>query len=204
VRQAPDLQMVDELLRLRKRAKVHPKWCTVEVQTTRYLVDTALRGRRVQVLYDVFDKSYVLIEYEGKILQRAYPQKPGVVPPQPPAEKKPPSDVDYLQILRENYQARTAAELGALKMVPPGCGKELTCIELQALLCTCRAASLTEHECQQAAATFRKLRPLQPDPTRTALDSARRQLGTGLHLSVYLEALQSSRIRERKKGQKQP
>jgi hypothetical protein len=204
VRQAPDLQLIDELLRLRRTAKVHAKWCTVEVQAIRYLVDCALRGRKVQVLYDVFDKSYVLIEYEGKMLQRAYPQKPGQAPPQPPAIQTPRPDVDYLQMLRQDYQARTAAELSALQLAPAGSRKELTCTELLGLLCACRAAPLTDAESVQAAAAFRKMRPLQPEPTRTAIDSARRQLGTGLHLSVYLEALQSSLIRERKKGQKQP
>jgi len=202
VREAPDLQLLDELFRLRKSAKVHPKWCTVEVQGTRYLVDSALRGHKVQVLYDGFDKSYVLIEYQGRVMQRAYPQRPGQIPEQVHKAEKAQAGTDYLLLLRENYETRTRAELSALKLVAADSKKELSCTELQSLLLNCRCAPLTDAERVLIQAFFRKLRPMLPEPTKKALDSARRRLGTGLHLSVYLQALQASVICERKKGEK--
>jgi type II secretory pathway predicted ATPase ExeA len=42
---------------------VHKKWSTVEVQSVRYAVEPSLRGRKVHVLYDGFDPSYVLIAH---------------------------------------------------------------------------------------------------------------------------------------------
>jgi len=62
---APELAQVDELPRLRERRRVHKKWSTVEVLATRYVVDPALRGRRVDVLYDPFAPEYVLIVFEA-------------------------------------------------------------------------------------------------------------------------------------------
>jgi hypothetical protein len=73
LRRAPDLAQVDELLCLRKRRRVHKKWSTVEVLATRYLVDPALRGRRVDVLYDPFAPESVLIVFES-VIRAATPQ----------------------------------------------------------------------------------------------------------------------------------
>jgi len=204
VRQAPDLQLIDELLRLRKPVRVHPKWGTAQVQAIRYQVDAALRGCKVHALYDVFDKSYVLIEYQGRIVQRAYPQQPGYAPVQPerPTEPVAACDTDYLELLRQGYEARTRAELGALGILVPPVKKELPLVELQTLLTECRANPLTDAERSQVGAFFRKFRPLPTDSIRAAVQTARRKLGVGLHISVYLDALQTSLLSERKKGKK--
>lgn len=204
VRQAPDLQLIDELLRLRKPVRVHPKWATAQVQTIRYQVDAALRGCRVHALYDIFDNSYVLIEYQGRIVQRAYPQQRGHGPVQPErlTEPVPASDTDYLKLLRQGYEARTAAELGALGILAPQRKKELPLVELQTLLTECRANPLTDAERSLVGAFFRKFRPLPTESIRAAVQSTRRKLGVGLHISVYLDALQTSLLNERKKGKK--
>jgi transposase InsO family protein len=83
LRPAPDLTQVDELLRLRERRRVHKKWSTVEVLATRYVVDPALRGRKVDVLYDPFTPESVLIVFDGRVIQRASPQQPGARHPRP-------------------------------------------------------------------------------------------------------------------------
>jgi putative transposase len=79
LRPAPDPVLVDELLRLHDKRTVHRKASTVEVEGIRYSVDPALRGRRVGVLYDPFAPEYVLVTFDGRVVQRALPQKAGQV-----------------------------------------------------------------------------------------------------------------------------
>jgi hypothetical protein len=181
---------------------VHKKWSTVEVQSVRYAVEPSLRGRKVHVLYDGFDPSYVLIEFDGRIVERATPQKPGAPPAKIERDAESKEYTDYLALLRQDYEARTRAELEALDLRAPRAAPELGRSELQALLVGCRASALTPEEHGRIAACFRKLRPIDPALARGALDSARRRYGTGLHLGVYIDALQTAVVRERTKGGK--
>lgn len=202
LRAAPDLAVIDELLRLRYLRTVHKKWSTVEIDSVRYVVDPSLRGRRLYVLHDPFDPAYVLIEYDGRIVQRALPQIPGQKPPQlpeTPAVKGP--KTDYLAILRNDYENRIQAELRALDLRPDDPSPELPLIELVSLVESCRGAQLKDRERSEVAALFRKLSPIDPDAARKAFDGIRRRLGTALHLRVYLDAFQTALVRQRtKKG----
>jgi len=201
LRQAPNLERLDELLRLRKRAKVHPKWATIECQGVRYLADAGLRGRKVHVLYDAMDPSYVLVELAGRIVQRAEPQRPGQTPFQPVPPPMPKEKTDYLQLLREGYDQRIKAELSALDLRPAVHKKELAFVDFAALMQTCRGTDLCDFETALVQASFRKLRPLAPELTRQAIETMRRRFGLGLHIRVYLDALQTTLVRERtKKG----
>jgi putative transposase len=198
LRAAPDLGLIDELLRLRYRRTVHKKWSTVVVDDVRYVVDPALRGRRLHVLHDPFDPAYVLIEYDGRIVQRALPQQAGEEPPElakEPAAKGP--KTDYLALLRADFEKKTQAELRALDLRPAAAPPELPLVELVALVEGCRAAQLTDRERTEVAALFRKLQPIDPEAARLACDGIRRRLGTALHLRVYLDAFQAAMVRHR-------
>jgi putative transposase len=196
-RPAPAVELVEEYLRLREPRKVHRKWSTVEVAGRRYAVNAALRGRTVQVLYDPSDPAYVLIAYDGRIVERAEPQKPGVAPP-PPEPAPPPAGArtDYLAQLRTDYERRMRTELSSLRLNPPPAA-ELDLPGLVALLESCRETLLSDPERSEIARFWRKLRPLDPVQIRTYLDGARRRLGPGLHLDIYLQALESQLVRTR-------
>jgi len=201
LRQAPSLERLDELLRLRKRAKVHPKWGTVECQGVRYLADPGLRGRKVYVLYDAMDPSYILIELDGGVVQRAEPQRPGHTPAQPEPPPLPKEKTDYLQLLRDGYQERVKTEIAALDLRPAAYRKELAFVDFAALMQTCRGTDLVDFEATLLQACFRKLRPIDPEMARQAVETLRRRLGLGLHIRVYLDALQTALVQQRtKKG----
>jgi putative transposase len=205
LRPAPPAELLDEALRLRERRSVHKKWSTVEVDARRYVVDPALRGRRVDVLYDPFAPEYVLVVFDGRVVQRAFVQQPGQVPPQPEAPPSPAgSAVDYLALLRADFEKRTQAELSALQLRPARASAELPLPEMVSLLEACRGSLLSPDERTRASALWRKLRPLAPDLVRDALAVAQRRLGHRLHLDVYLEHLQSHVVRRRSKGDKKP
>ena len=196
-RPAPPTETVEEYLRLRETRTVHRKWSTVEVEGIRFTVTPSLRGRRVQVLFDPSDLAYVLISFDGRIVERATPQKPGVIPP-PPDPPSPPQGkhTDYLAILRADFERRSRTEFSALRLTPPPT-TELDLPGLVALLEACRTTSLTDPERSEASAFWRRLRPLEPEPVRRILDGLHRRLGPGLHLSVYLQALEGQVVRAR-------
>jgi putative transposase len=202
LRPAPPAELLDELLRLRQKRTVHKKWSTVELGGVRYVVSPTLRGRKVQALYDPFEPSYLLIEHDGRIIERAYPQKPGQAPPEPPPRPQADEQTDYLALLRADHEARVRAELSALRLQPLPPQPELSLVELVGLMQGCRGAVLSDAERSEVSACFRKLRPIEPEAARAALDSATRRLGHALHVRVYLDALQSQLVRQRTKKKK--
>ena len=73
--------------------------------------------------------------------------------------------------------------------------------DFAALIQACRGADLGDFEKALLQTSFRKLRPIEPALARQAVETMRRQLGLGLHIRVYLDALQTILVRERtKKG----
>ena len=208
-RPAPPPETVEEYLRLRETRTVHRKWSTVEVAGNRFSVTPTLRGRKVQVLFDPSDLAYVLIAFDGRIVERATPQKPGVIPQPPdrppaPEGRKIPDDAcvgggkptDYLALLRADHERRVRTELSALRLQPPP-ATELDLPGLVALLESCREAPLSDPERSEAAASWRRLRPLEPREAQRSLEGVKRRLGPGLHLSVYLQSLESQVVRAR-------
>ena len=205
LRPAPDLTLVDEWLRLREPRTVHRKWSTVEVNTRRYRVDHSLRSRRVNVLYDPFDPSYVLIAYDGRVLERAFPLEPGEIPPQPPAPLPTGPATDYLALLRTDYESRTAAELSAIRLRPSSApAPELSLPELVVALESCRGAALSQNERSETSAFWRRFRPVDPEVARSCLHHALRRLGPSLHLRVYLDTLAQALMRTSGKGGNKP
>jgi putative transposase len=197
----PPLEVVEEYLRIQETRKVHRQWSTVEVGGTRYVVSSELRGRKVTVLYDPSDPAYVLIATpKGGVLQRAMPQVAGEVPPSPTptqgGKSAPATHGNYLDLMLAEHEQLRRAELGALRMhVNPH--PEVDLPGLAAHLQVCRGGPLTDAELSSAAAFIRRLKPLDPDEVRRVLESARRKLGQGLHLSQYLDVLEHQIVRKR-------
>jgi len=202
VRPAPDPELVDELLRLLARRTVQRKWSTVEVQGIRYSVDPTMRGRKVGVLYDPFAFEYVLITWDRRVVQRAFPQKAGQVFPEPAAGAAATSPrTDYLELLRRDHERRSQAELAALRLTPAPRASELSLAGLVGLLEACRGACLTNDEKTAAATFWRKMRPIPTDAATDATQATLRRQGSHLHLSIYLDAIHAHLIRMRtKKG----
>ena len=107
----PDPLRPAETFRLRARRKVHPETAVVEVLGVLFLAESAWRGRWVEVRFDPYDLSDVLIYHEGQRLQRALPQRPNEPPqPRPPRPTVTPPRFDYLAALRAEYDRRIVAE----------------------------------------------------------------------------------------------
>lgn len=202
--QAPELERIEELFRLREKRKVHKKWSTVQVQRIRYTVSPALKGLKVFVLYDPFDPDYVLIERDGHIIERAYPQKLGEEPEQP--KDKPPEDpwepTDYLELLRQDYEKRVQDELKSLDLRPQQVSKELSLPDLRKFFEHCRDSLLSDLEQREIEKFFRKFRPIEPETARQCMKTIERKLGKALHIKVYIDELGDALILARTKNNK--
>jgi putative transposase len=199
----PDPLLLDEVLRLRANRTVHTKTSTVEVCGVRFVVDTALRKRRVQVLYDANDLSSVLVYYDGRRIQRATPQIAGEPPVTAPAPAKPPPPtVDYLGLLRRDHERRRAHDLAAIRFrAAPGAEQaQLTVSLLRERLRVCCGRALGDVEAEHAASVLHAIAPVEIAVADVALRTAVAVLGPGLHASQYLEALREHVLRARWKG----
>jgi hypothetical protein len=194
------MEIVEECLRIPDTRTVHRKTSTVEVAGVRYVVSSELRGRKVKVLYDPCDPAYILVATaKGGVLQRATPQVPGQDPPSPDAPVEPPAQApgsNFLDLLLTEHERHRRIELSALRMRSPG-ETDLDLPGLVAHLEVCRGVALTEAERSSAAAFRRRMKPLDPNTARQVLEGARRRLGPGLHLSEYLQVLESHLVRTR-------
>jgi len=197
-----DPVLLDEVLRLRASRKVHPKTSTVEVCDVRFVVDTCLRKRRVQVLYDPSDLSSVLIFYDGRRIQRASPQVAGEPPVAAPArDKPPPPSVDYLGLLRRDHERRRAEATAAIRFrAAPADDAQLTVSLLRERLRACCGRPLGDVEAEHAAAVLHALAPVEIAIADVALRTAVAALGPGLHASQYLDQLREHVLRARRKG----
>ena len=197
-----DPVLLDEVLRLRAHRKVHPKTSTVEVCGVRFVVDTALRKRRVQVLYDPTDLSSVLVFYDGRRIQRACPQLAGEHPVATPEKRKPPPpSVDYLALLRRDYERRRAESTAAMRFrAVPDDDAQLTVSLLRERLRACCGRPLGDVEAESAAGLLHALAPVEIAIADVALRTAVATLGPGLHASQYLDALREHVLGARRKG----
>ncbi len=197
-----DPVLLDEVLRLHARRKVHVKTSTVEVGGVRFVVDTALRRRKVDVLFDPNDLSSVLVYFDGRRIQRAEPQRPGEAPLEPPPKSAPPvQSVDYLEMLRRDHDKRRQQELSTLRFRTPT--READRLSLPVLLDrlrTCSGRALGEVEIAHANSTLEALMPLETSIADAAFKTAVATLGHGLHASQYCRALTEHVLAVRKKG----
>lgn len=197
-----DPVLLDEVLRLHARRRVHGKTSTVDVGGVPFVVDTSLRRRRVDVLYDPHDLSSVLIYFDGRRIQRAVPQRPGeapVVAPDP--APKVPQSVDYLELLRRDHERRrveTTSTTRFRSVSDPSAHLTISRLLEQLRVCTGRA--LGDVERAHAAEILSALAPLEIAIADVALKIATATLGHGLHASQYLNALREHVLAARKKG----
>lgn len=198
----PDPVLLDEVLRLRARRTVHAKTSTVEVGGVRFVVETSLRRRKVDVLFDPNDLSSVLVYFDGRRIQRAEPQRPGETPVSAPARPaRPAQSVDYLELLRRDHERRRTQELSTLRFrTKVSDDHRLTLPILLERLRTCSGRALGDVETSHANTTLEALAPLETTIADAALKTAVATLGHGLHASQYCRALTEHVLAARKKG----
>lgn len=197
-----DPVLLDEVLRLHARRPVQRKTSTVEVGGVAFVVDTSLRGRTVDVLYDANDLSSVLIYFDGRRIERARRQVMGEAPVGAPAARpRPAPSVDYLALLRRDHERRRVEALSTIRFrAVPDVSAPLTLGRLVEQLHVCCGRAPGDVERQHAAEVLHALAPLEVALADAALKVAITSHGHGLHASQYLAALRDAVLTARRKG----
>ncbi len=187
-----DPAVARELFLVRADRKVHDKDSCVPVEGRRFLCDSWLRGRKVQVRYDPRDLSSVFVYLDGERIQQAFPQpvnarpEPHRDPPAPPAQS-----VDYLALVREDFDRRLVEHARPLAYADLDVDPAFDLARFAAVLTDLAGWAATPSERSELAAFWETFGPLPESLVRIAIDHAVRLHGRGRHLRIYLHAVRT-------------
>lgn len=187
---APDV--LRKLFLVKDTRTVNPKSACVSVEGAHFQCESWLRKRKVEVRFDPVDLSSVLIYLDGDKIQTAFPQVPNTTPePAPEPVEHPKPSVDYLSLLRADYDRQLLEHARPLAYArletDPG-------FDLDAFMTTVTdlagldSRTSTTRELRDFWATFE---PLPESLVRIAVEHAVRLHTRGRHPRVYLDAIRT-------------
>jgi len=187
-----DPEVVRELFLVRADRTVNRKSACVAVHKQPFQCDSSLRGQKVQVRYDPNDMSAVLIFRDGKRLQKAFPQKVNETPePHPEPQAPPPQSVDYLALLRQDYDRQileNARPLAYCSLEPdPGFDAD----RFVAVVADLAGVTPRKADRNELKAFWETFAPIPEEIVRVGTEHAVRLHGRGRHLRVYLHAVRT-------------
>ena len=173
------------------------KDATIRIGGNRYQVDPELRDReKVEVRYDPFDLTRVEVWVQGRFYQVAVPLTISKTSLSRSAETAPAPtqlSMSYLKLLRAQHDRRLAEEVERLRFseLPktPLPGATSTLALFLSALNLGLERELTEAETREAREFWATYGPLDIRLCQQALERACRDLGTGRHISTYLEEI---------------
>lgn len=194
VRPTPiDVEVARLLLVSHQERTVHKKDGCVRIEGRAFVCESFLRGRKVVVLYDARDLSSVEVELDGERVQTAWPQ-PVNAAPEPHADdapERPSQSVDYLGLLREEYDRKLlqhAQPLAYAELKLEESFDEDRFVRVVAELAGLTPRPAQERELKQFWRTFG---PLPEDLVRIGVEHAVRLHTRGRHVRVYLHAVRT-------------
>jgi hypothetical protein len=187
-----DPAVARRLFLVRENRKVDRKDACVSVLGQRFVCDSALRGRKVQVYFDPADLSSVNIFVEGKRVQNALPQQPGE-PPEPhtqPPEKVPQS-VDYLGMLRSDFDQKLLEQARPLAYTQLDLDPAFSRDHFVAIVCQLAGLRQLPSICHEIETFWDMYGPLPEALVRIGVEHAIRLSARGRHPQVYLHAVRT-------------
>lgn len=187
-----DPGLARELFLVRADRKVNEKDACVPVEGRRFLCDSFLRGRTVQVRYDPHDLTCVVIFFEGKRVQKALPQKPND-PPEPHLEppEKARQSVDYLALVRRDYDQALIEHARPLAYAKLSCEPAFDLERFLEVAHKLAGLTLRQAERKDLEAFWQSYGPIPEELVRIGLEHAVRLHGRCRHRQVYLHAIRT-------------
>ena len=186
-----DPAVARELFLVTARRDVHRKDGCVSVEGRRFLCESWLRGQTVTVCYDPGQLDTVLIFCDGKRVQRALPQQANARPEPAPTPEKLAQSVDYLGLLRQDYDRRLLehARPLAYARLTPSAGFDGE----QFVAAVAKLAGLAPRpaEERELRAFWDQFQPVPEPLVRIATEHAVRLHGRHRHPQVYLHAIRT-------------
>lgn len=186
-----DPAVARELFLVGEKRTAHKKDACVRVAGIAFLCESFLRGERVEVRFDPADLSSVLIFHEGKRVQRAYPQ-PVNAPPEPvPREEAIEQSVDYLGLIRRDYDEKLLAHARPLAYAELAVDAGFDEERFLALVGDLAGLPLKPGEKRELDRFWKSFGPVPEDLVRIGVEHACRMHGRGRNVAVYLHALKT-------------
>ena len=180
-----------ELFLVGEKRTVHKKDACVSVLGRRFLCEAFLKGERVTVRYDPLDLSSVLVFVDGKRVQTAHPQ-PLNAPPEPdPEPEKVARSVDYLALVRRDYDQRLLEHAKPLAYADLDTDPAFDRDRFVSVVAGLAGLAPRPREKQALKAFWDTFGPLPEDLVRIGTEHAVRMHGRGRHTDVYLHAVRT-------------
>jgi putative transposase len=186
-----DPQTARECFLVRLERTVHRKDGCVAVEGRRFLCDTSLRGRKVQVRFDPADLSSVLIYLNGKRIQRASLQVPNARPEPPPEPQQLQQSVDYLQLLRQDYDRQLLEHARPMAYATLSHDPEFDLQQFLGVVSGLSGVKLQVSVRAELEEFWRSYGPLPEALVRIGVEHAVRLHGRGRHARIYLHAVRT-------------
>jgi len=180
-----------ELFMVRADRTVHKSDGCVSVEGHRFLCESFLRGQKVTVRYDPNDFSSVLVFHHSKRVQRAFPQPVGGVPePHPEPTDKPAQSVDYLALLREDFDKQLLEHARPAAYTDLSIEPDFDCQRF--IQVVCELAGLKAKTVRKELCSFWDTFGPLPEPlVRIGTEHAVRLHTRGRHVRIYLHAIRT-------------
>jgi len=187
---APDVAR--ELFLVGVDRTVDRKDACVAVEGRRFQCQGWLRRRRVRVRFDPSDLSSVVVFLNGERVQRAFPQVPNVAPDPgfSPPETPPPS-VDYLALLRDDYDRQLLEHAKPLAYARLTVEPEFDAEAFAQVITDLAGIKPSPASQREIHAFWETFGPLPEALVRIAVEHAVRLNTRGRHPRVYLHAIQT-------------
>jgi putative transposase len=186
-----DPAVARELFLVGEKRVVHKKDGCVSVLGRRFLCESFLRGERVEVRYDPRDLSSVLIFQEGQRIQRAGPQAVNAHPEAPPRQERIEPSVDYLGLLRRDYDEKLLEHARPLAYADLAVDAAFDEERFLAVVGDVAGLSLGPGERHALCHFWHTFGPVPEDLVRIGVEHAARMHGRRRHVHVYLHALKT-------------
>jgi transposase InsO family protein len=186
-----DPDVARELFLVKAERVVDKRDACVSVEGRRFLCESWLRRRKVDVRYDPADLSSVLVFHEGKRVQRAFPQVPNAPPEPHPVVEPVAQGLDYLALLREDFDRKLlehARPLAYSQLVIDERFDRARFVEVVAQIAGLKPEGAVRAELESFWETHG---PLPEDLVRIATEHAVRLQMRGRHVRVYLHAIRT-------------
>lgn len=186
---APDVAA--ELFLVREKRKVHRETSCVQVMTREFLCEGFLRGQWVDVRFDPNELTSVVIFKDDRRLQKAFPRAVNAKPEQPYVPEEILPTVDYLSLLRADYDRQLlehARPLAYAKLQLEPAFDEDAFVTVTGDLA---GLSLRPGEKREMLTFWNTFGPLPEALVRIGVEHAVRLHGRNRHVRVYLTAIRT-------------
>jgi transposase InsO family protein len=184
-----DPEVAREIFLVQVTRTVNRKNGCVNIEGRSFLCESFLRKRQVQVRYNPNDLSHVLIFMDGKRVQKAFPQPLNAKPEPTPDPEPITQSVDYLQLLRRDYDKQLMEHAKPLIYTNLSVDPEFNLERFLDVICQLTGVDLSPLDKKEATEFWETFGPLPEALVRIGCEHAVRLHCRGRHIRVYLNAV---------------